>query len=150
MVTVAGLGDQFSAVTDGTGGYNIPGLFAGTYPKVVANGAGFFRDVESATRAAVAPVDFSIQRDWAASSGGASVVAFNGPNFAPAVRSVRSHRPEPRHGLGQHRPATTPGTPTNVFVDKHIVVDLQQAVDITTFGVDPNATCGDPGSSLDR
>ena len=35
-----------------------------------------------------------------------------------------------------------------MFVPKHIVVDLQaRPIDISSFGVDPNATCGDPGSS---
>jgi extracellular elastinolytic metalloproteinase len=146
VVRVAGLGDQFSAVTDGTGGYSIPGMFAGTYPKVVASGPGFFGDVESATVPQEAPLDFSILRDWAASSGGASVVAFNGPNFAPQC---------PPGGaidlsLGTGWGSTTgddAGTPTNVFIDKHIVVDMKQPIDISTFGVDPNATCGDPGSS---
>jgi hypothetical protein len=147
VVTVAGLGDQFRAVTDGTGGYDIPGLFAGTYPKVVANGAGFFRDVKSATVPQGAPLDFSIKRDWAASSGGGSVVAFNGPDFAqfqcgPSGAIDLS--------LGTGWGSTTgddEGTPTNVFTDKHIVVDLKRPIDISTFGVDPNATCGDPGSS---
>ena len=38
---------------------------------------------------------------------------------------------------------TTHGTPTNVFVPKHITVDMHTVVDIDTFGVDPTGTCGD-------
>ncbi len=146
VVTIAGLGDQFSAVTDGTGSFNIHGLFAGTYPKVVASGAGFFGDVEPATVPQTASLDFSILRDWASASGGASVVDFNGPDFGPQC---------PPSGaidlsLGTGWGSTTgddAGDPTNVFVDKHIVVDMKKAIDISSFGVDPNATCGDPGSS---
>ena len=39
------------------------------------------------------------------------------------------------------------GTPTNVFVPKHLTVDMKRKVNITSFAVDPSATCGDAGSS---
>ena len=39
------------------------------------------------------------------------------------------------------------GTPTNVFVPKHLTVDLKRKVNITSFAVDPSATCGDAGSA---
>ena len=39
------------------------------------------------------------------------------------------------------------GDPTNVFVPKSITIALPQAVDISTFGIDPTATCGDGGSA---
>ena len=146
VVTVAGLGDQFSAVTDGTGGYNIPGMFAGTYPKIVASGPGYFPDVESATLPLAAPADFSILRDWAASSGGASVVAFNGPDFAPQCGPSGAIDLSLGTGWGSTT-GDDNGDATNVFVPKHIVVDLKQPIDISSFGVDPNSTCGDPGSS---
>ena len=146
VVTVAGLGNQFSAVTDGTGGYNIQGMFAGTYPKVVASGPGYIPDVEPATLPLAAPRNFSIVRDWAASSGGASVVAFNGPNFAPQCGPSGAIDLSLGTGWGSTT-GDDAGDPTNVFVDKHIVVDLKQPIDITSFAVDPNATCGDPGSS---
>jgi hypothetical protein len=32
-------------------------------------------------------------------------------------------------------------------VPKHIVIDLKQSVKISTFAVDPSATCGDGGSA---
>jgi extracellular elastinolytic metalloproteinase len=146
VVTVAGLGDQYSAVTDGTGGYNIHGLFAGTYPKVVAEGPGYFGDVESATVPQTDPVDFSILRDWASSSGGASIVAFNGPNFAPQCGPNGAIDLSLGTGWGSTT-GDDNGTATNVFVPKHIVVDMHKVIDISSFGVDPNSTCGDPGSS---
>lgn len=146
VVRIAGLGDQFSAVTNGTGRYNIHGLFAGTYPKVIAEGPGYFGDVESATVPQSAPVDFSILRDWASASGGAAVVDFNGPDFAPQCGPTGAIDLSLGTGWG----STTGddlGTPTNVFTPKFIVVNMKQPIDISSFGVDPNSTCGDPGSS---
>ena len=39
------------------------------------------------------------------------------------------------------------GTPTNDFIPKFIVIDMDTNVDITQFAVDPSATCGDGGSA---
>src|SRR4051794_1705417 len=146
VVTVTGLGDQFSAVTDGTGEYFIPGMFAGTYPKVTASAPGFFGDVESVTLPLAAPADFEITRDWAASSGGASLVDFNGPNFAPQCGPLGAIDLSLGTGWGSTVDAGA-GNPSGIFIPKHIDVQLPQAVDISSVGVDPNATCGDPGSS---
>jgi hypothetical protein len=146
VVSVSGLGDQFSAVTDGTGEYFIPGMFAGTYPKVTADGAGYFGDVQSVTLPLAAPADFEITRDWAASSGGASLVDFTGPNFAPQCGPLGAIDLSLGTGWGSTVDAGD-GKPSGTFIPKHIDVQLPQAVDISQVGVDPNATCGDPGSS---
>ncbi|MDX6358047.1 MAG: extracellular elastinolytic metalloproteinase [Nocardioidaceae bacterium] len=146
IVQIAGLGDRGMAVTDGTGGYTIHGLFAGTYPKVIASGPGYVPDVESATVPQTASEDFLIRRDWAAASGGASVVSFTGPNFAPQCGPSGAIDLSLGTGWGSTT-GDNQGTPTNVFVPKEIVVDMKEPINISSFGVDPNATCGDPGSS---
>jgi hypothetical protein len=94
-----------------------------------------------------ARADFEIVRDWAARSGGATITDFNGPDY-----SAYGCGPAEAIDLGLSTGwgSTTgddEGTPTNVFVPKHLTVDLNQPVAITSFGVDPNATCGDAGSA---
>jgi hypothetical protein len=151
-VFVAGFGSQLSAVTRADGTYSIGstwGMYPGTYPKVVAEGPGYL----TATQPVTVPVgdhataDFSIQRDWAESSGGGEITDFNGPDL-----SGYGCGPEGAidGSLGTGWGSTVgddAGDPTGTFIDKHIVVKLPQAVDVTSFGVDPAATCGDSGSS---
>ena len=86
-------------------------------------------------------------RDWAASSGGASIVDFTGPDYTDSGCG-----PEGAIDLSQATGwgSTTGGNDaplTNVFVPKYITVELPEAVDIDHFGVDPSATCGDGGSA---
>jgi extracellular elastinolytic metalloproteinase len=88
-----------------------------------------------------------MRRDWMASSGGATVAAFNGPDY-----TVYGCGPD---GAIDQNLAIGWGSstgndnadPTNVFVPKFIVVDMKQAIDLTEFDVDPTATCGDGGSA---
>ncbi len=62
----------------------------GTYPKITASGAGYdpARSTVTVTKAGVVK-DFTVRRDWAASSGGASIADFNGPDFGPACGPPR-------------------------------------------------------------
>ncbi len=147
LVQVTGQGDQFADVTDADGSYSIDGLYAGTYKKVVATAPGYFPEAKAINTESSSGADFSIVRDWAASSGGAEVTDFNGPDYTPYGCG-----PEQAIDLGLTTGwgSTTgddDGTPTNVFVPKHIVVDLHSVIDVTSFGVDPTATCGDGGSA---
>ena len=151
-VYVAGLGNQLSAVTraDGTYGIGVPwGMYPGTYPKVVATGPGYLTSSQEVTVPVGdhATANFSIQRDWAMTSGGGQITDFNGPdltgNGCGPDRAIDG-------SLGIAWGSTVGndnGDPTGVFQDKHIVVKLPQAVDVTSFGVDPTAGCGDSGSS---
>jgi hypothetical protein len=92
-------------------------------------------------------VNFSVRRDWASSSGGATVTSFNGPDLSsfgcgPAAAIDLSQ------GTGWG--STTGddiGTPTNVMIPKSIAVKLPATITLTSFSVDPSNTCGDPGSS---
>ena len=91
--------------------------------------------------------DFSVRRDWAAASGGASVLDFNGPDYTDFGCG-----PEGAIDLSQSSGwgSTTgnkKGQPTNVFVPKVLVVDMGRRVNITQFAVNPTATCGDAGSA---
>ena len=147
LVTVTGFGDRYTAVTDADGHYVIDNLLGGTYQKVIASAPGYFPQARPVNSRRSAPADFSIVRDWAAKSGGAEIVDFNGPDYTEFGCG-----PDGAIDLGLSTGwgSTTgddAGTPTNVFVPKHITVDLHSTIDISSFGVDPNATCGDPGSA---
>ena len=154
LVQVAGQGEEFTATSDADGRYTIGGLVPGTYAKVAASAPGYFGDAHSGTAVSEADfdptqdsTDFSIVRDWSATSGGASVVEFDGPDFSdfgcgPAGALDTSLSTGWGSTTGDDN-----GTPTNVFVPKALVVELPQPVDIASFQVDPTATCGDGGSA---
>jgi hypothetical protein len=91
-------------------------------------------------------VDFSILRDWASTSGGAQLFEFNGPNYAPQCGPEGAIDLSLGTGWGSST-GNDNADPTNVFVPKHITINMHHVIDISSFGVDPNATCGDPGSS---
>jgi extracellular elastinolytic metalloproteinase len=135
-----------SARSGADGRYSIPGLLAGTYPKVLATGPGFEGVTGPVTvRPGTSTHDFGLRRDWAASSGGATVTAFDGPDDqrcgpAAAIDLSRATGWSSTSDLGADgRPsAATP---------KSITVGLPKAVANSQFAVDPSASCGDGGSA---
>jgi extracellular elastinolytic metalloproteinase len=151
-VFVAGFGSLYTAVTHADGTYTIGGawgMYPGTYPKVVAEGPGYITDVQPVTVPVGdhATADFSIQRDWAMSSGGGEITAFNGPDYT-AFGCGPSGAIDGSLGSGWGSTAgNDAGDTTDTFMPKHIEVKLPKAVDITSFGVDPKSTCGDAGSA---
>jgi extracellular elastinolytic metalloproteinase len=153
VVQVTGQGDQYTATTDADGFYAIFGLVTGTYAKVAASGPGYIGDAKPGKAVSINDftagdvTDFSIIRDWAAATGGGAVADFDGPDFTPfgcgpsgAIDLSLST------GWGSTT-GNDNGDPTNVFIPKTLTIQLPQAVDISTFGVDPTATCGDGGSA---
>jgi hypothetical protein len=151
-VYVAGLGNQLTAVTHADGTYAIGatwGMYPGTYPKVVVKGAGYLTDSQPVTVPVGdhATADFDVQRDWAMTSGGGAITSFNGPDYT-GFGCGPSGAIDGSLGTGWGSTAgDDDGTATGTFIPKHIVVKLPQAVDVSSFGVDPAATCGDSGSS---
>jgi extracellular elastinolytic metalloproteinase len=150
VVRIAGLSDSFGmAVTRDGGRYTIQGIFPGVYPKVVASAPGYLgdeSDVKEVDTSQPDPVDFTLTRDWAADNGGAEITDFNGPDFTPQCGPDSAIDTTQAKGWG----STTGddiGTPTNVFVPKHITIDMHNVVDISEFLVDPTSTCGDPLSA---
>jgi len=137
-----------TALTAADGTYQLGPVPAGKYGKVVVNGAGYdpisraVRVKASGTRSS-----FSVRRDWAAVSGGAKVLDFNGPDYTD-FGCGPAHALDTSLGTGCG--STTggkKGQPTNTFVPKFLTVDLGHKVNVQTFGVDPSATCGDGGSA---
>jgi hypothetical protein len=151
-VLVAGFGTQLSAVTRADGTYSIGstwGMYPGTYPKVVVRGAGYLQDSQPVTVPVGdhATADFTVQRDWAMDSGGGTITDFNGPDLS-GYGCGPGGAIDGSLGTGWGSTAgDNDGDATGTFQPKHIVVKLPQTVDVSGFGVDPNATCGDSGSS---
>jgi hypothetical protein len=144
--------DDWNAVTDDSGHYTINNVIVGTWPKVTASKAGYESDVDAVTVVAnaTATYDPELRRDWASASGGASIAHFNGPDYSPQCgpegaidlsagtgwgsATQNNQQPVGPHGKGDVKP-------------RFIVIDLPSKIDVTGFGVNPTATCGDPGSA---
>jgi extracellular elastinolytic metalloproteinase len=136
-----------SAVTGADGSYQIGPVPAGTYRKLTASGAGYDPATLSVTVTNAGVVrDFALRRDYAASSGGAGVASFTGPDYGPACGPAQAIDNSLATGWGSTT-GDDAGTPTNVFVPKTIVIDMVQTVAVSQFAVDPSATCGDGGSA---
>ena len=136
-----------TAVTAADGSYALGPVPVGTYRKLVVSGAGY--DTRTApvtvTRGGTS-ADFSVRRDWAAASGGATISDFTGPDFSPACGPLQAIDNSQATGWGSTT-GDDNGTPTNVFAPKQITIDLGRAIDVSQLGVDPAATCGDGGSA---
>jgi extracellular elastinolytic metalloproteinase len=115
----------------------------------VVEGAGY---QPARTKVTVGPSgatkNFKVRRDWAAASGGASVVSFTGADYSGfgcgpdgAIDLSRLT------GWGSNAGKGTNDAPTGTFFPKHIVVKLPVPVNVTSFGVDPQSTCGDAPSA---
>jgi extracellular elastinolytic metalloproteinase len=136
-----------STVTGSQGRYTLGPVPVGTYPKLFVTAAGYDPTTTSVTVTRTgATKDVAIRRDWAASSGGATISDFNGPDFSPACGPTGAIDNSQATGWGSTT-GDDAGTATNVFVPKFITIDLGRAVNVSQFAVDPSATCGDGGSA---
>ena len=140
----SGFPTDYAATTAADGSYTVSGIFPGTYPKVSAGGGGYDRQVRTVSVSSGANrADWSLRRDWAALSGGASVSDTNDDSGAP-------------YGCGaaaMFDQSQAQGWSANRVVENgevqpvHVVVKLPQAVNVTQVAIDPSATCGDSGSA---
>ncbi|CAN5454180.1 hypothetical protein BH09ACT12_BH09ACT12_23160 [soil metagenome] len=142
---------NYSDVTSADGTYTIGGVVPGTYPKVVALADGFATDAApaSVTPDSATTLDFSLRRDWAAASGGASIVSFDGVDYTP-YGCGPNELIDLSQGTGWGSttgPTEDPVTALDQVEPKSIVIELPQPIAITSIAVDPGSTCGDPGSS---
>ncbi|MFG1816391.1 M36 family metallopeptidase [Kribbella sp. NPDC049174] len=142
----SGYAGDYADATDASGKFSITGVAPGTYPKVVVSAPGYELIVQPVTVKTGATASFEPRRNWAAASGGGSVVDFNGPDYSPQCGP--DYAIDNAQGTGW---GSTTGddnaTPTNVMVEKHIDIKLPEKVNVSAFNVDPSNTCGDPGSS---
>lgn len=145
-VTIAVPGDQYSAVTDGSGRYAIGagvGVPAGTYAKVRTEAVGYL-PVDSTVSVAAdddSVLSIQVDRDWAAAVGGGHVVAFDGPDWAP---DCGPGDVIDQSGLDGWLTNTgdQDDSPSQTFTPKSVEIELPQAVDVAAVEIYPDAGCG--------
>ncbi|WP_433377447.1 M36 family metallopeptidase [Actinoplanes sp. CA-142083] len=131
----SGFAGDYRATTAVDGTYRIAGIIPGTYAKVYARGAGYDIVVKTLSINSGTKVEnWSVRKDWAASSGGASIVSFTGPDYTP-------------FGCGPGAlidQSQTAGWGSDVAAGgQNAVIRLSGAVDVAELVINPSATCGD-------
>jgi extracellular elastinolytic metalloproteinase len=87
-----------------------------------------------------------VKRDWAALDGGATVVRFTRPDYSAfGCGPIGAVDRALGSGWGSDAPQSTFGS--TVTGPRSIVIHLPKTVDVTSFGVDAGATCGDPAAA---
>lgn len=144
----SGFPGDLAGLTDANGRYTVNGIVFGTYPKVFAASPGYDTVVLSSLKIdrPTTIQNWTLRRDWAALGGGASVTAFNGPDYTGFGCGPTSAIDQSLgNGWGSDTDAN--GTATGRVTPKFVTVKLPVAVNIAEIAVDPSNTCGDPGSS---
>ena len=133
----SGFAGDLAATTAADGTYTISGILPGTYAKVFARGAGYDQQVTTLSIPSHTVVrNWSVRKDWAASSGGGSVVSFTGPDYSPQCGPAFLIDQSQGAGWGSDVSAT----------GQTIVLKLSGAANISQLVVNPSATCGDPAT----
>jgi hypothetical protein len=144
----SGFADNYVATTAADGSYTISGILPGTYPKVSASGAGYDPAVQTVSIGArVNILNWSLRRDWAAASGGGSIVDFDGPDYT-LYGCGPINLIDQSQGTGWGSDAVlTGGAGTTTVEPRYVIIKLPTAVDIAELTINPANTCGDAGSA---
>ncbi|WP_250030465.1 M36 family metallopeptidase [Paractinoplanes maris] len=131
----SGFAGDYRATTAADGTYAISGIIPGTYAKVFARGAGYDIVVKTLSiNSGTKTENWSVRKDWAASSGGAGIVSFTGPDYS-------SFGCGPAQLIDQSQIA---GWGSDVAPEGvNAVIRLSGAVDVSELVINPSATCGD-------
>jgi extracellular elastinolytic metalloproteinase len=136
-------GTDLRATTRRDGRFTIRRVPFHTYPDVIIDRRGLDPIVLHDVRVnGTKKIHRAVTRDWAALDGGASLIRFTPPNYAtfgcgPKAAFDRSV------GVGWGSDAPSAGG-SGVTGPRSVVVKLPRAIDVTSFGFAPGATCGDP------
>ena len=135
---LTGSPDALEDLTDASGDYSVGNIPARSYSSFVFTAPGYDRRIKpvTVTVGTTTPLNAALRRNWAASSGGATVTgdnefASNGCGVAAAI---------------DQRAGAVWSTIANQG-DKSITITLPAAVDISHFEVDPGEGCGDTASA---
>lgn len=130
----SGFAGDYVATTAADGSYTISGILPGTYAKVFARGSGYDTVVKTLSIPSHAVTEnWAVRKDWAASSGGGSVVSFTGPDYSPACGPAKLIDQSQSGGWGSDIAAS----------GQQIVLHLSGAVNIGQLVINPSSTCGD-------
>jgi len=143
----SGFSDDIVGATDGKGTYDLKKILVGTYPDAWVAFPGYDRVVKTVTiNGSANQLDWQLKRDWASLGGGASVVSFTGPDFAPQCPPEGAIDQTDGIGWGSTTDGND-GVATGNVTAKELVFQLPTAVTISGISINPNHSCGDPGSS---
>jgi extracellular elastinolytic metalloproteinase len=142
----SGFGWTFQDITDSNGRYRLEDVPEHRQVIEVRSGHGY----ESFARRVLVDhdvvVNVKLVRDWAALSGGATLVSFTPPDYGPFCGSNANGAFDLQ--LGNGWPSDSPGNPSSgVAGPRQATVQLPTAVDISSFGVASGGTCGDDPSA---
>ncbi|MCO8276137.1 M36 family metallopeptidase [Actinoplanes sp. TRM 88003] len=131
----SGFAGDYRATTAADGSYSISGIIPGTYAKVFARGSGYDIVVKTLSiNSGTKTENWSVRKDWAASSGGAGIVSFTGPDYTPFGCG-------PAQLIDQSQIS---GWGSDVAPEGvNAVIRLSGAVDVSELVINPSATCGD-------
>ncbi|WP_049793302.1 M36 family metallopeptidase [Conexibacter woesei] len=133
------------ARTDANGRYALS-LHQHAYPYVVVSRGGYddvtLRDV--AVAAGANTRDVALRRNWALSSGTTAIESFTGPDYTSfGCGPGGAIDGSAATGWGSFQPAISDPARGVAAGPRLLVLRLPQAVDVTSFAIDPSATCGD-------
>jgi extracellular elastinolytic metalloproteinase len=135
----SGFAGDYVATTAADGLYTISGILPGTYAKVFARGAGYDTQTKTLSIGSnTSIVNWQVRHDWAAASGGGSVVSFTGPDYT-AFGCGPSKLIDQSQAAGWGSDVAAAG--------QQIVLHLATAVNIAELVINPSATCGDDPSA---
>jgi hypothetical protein len=135
----------YVTTTDSGGSYSLPSVPEGDYPQLFAErAAGFDTAIAGGVKiddAAPLTQDFPVRRDWAALTGGADTVPSDN-TYCGRIFAID-------HSQAVGWSATNPDPDDNVpdYAGQSVVVQLPQAITVSSFAIDPGATCGDGASA---
>ena len=110
----------------------------GHYSKLEADSPGYLPARSAVTVGkGSARLDFTARRDWAATSGGATVADFTGTDHTAGGCGPAAALDLSQVSGWKTAAAADEVTPSNVFVPKHLTVKLPQTINLKEFGVDP-------------
>ncbi len=139
----SGFGGSLSAVTDANGAYTIPGVLPGTYPKAYAFGAGAEAEIRAiSVRSGATTVNWALRHNWATTSAGAEVTAFNGEDeseFGCGPGDLLVATPLGSRGWSTDKEINPDGTVASRFV----TIKLTKPVNVNSIEIDPSNNCGD-------
>lgn len=131
---MSNLGGDLGAVTDAAGTFAIGAVPFHTYSTFVVDRTGYEQStISNLVVDGSETVDRAITRDWASLEGGATLVKASPPDYSDFGCGP----------TGAFDLSLGTGWGSDVPGPRSIVVELPQAVDVTSFGFDPGNTCGD-------